>query len=514
MAFLKKLIDKNLSVLLILFVIGTISYFNVIKGPFFFDDEQFIEKNDYVHNFDIKKIYTSNVTEGAHTQSNFYRPNQQFVFSVLYKTFGPNADAFHFNSILFHIINSFLLFLLLILLGFNRTLSFVGCTLFLIHPIQTESVAYISGFADVLGLFFLLSGLIIFIYSLKEQYGRKWLLLLASLILYLLALFSKESMVILFPLTLLVSVFYIKKQKIKTGKFQVTAGSVTAALVIFYLLLKFSVFNFSGTLGLTNVENVYTEHLYVRIFTFIHILPEYLKMFFFPGELYYGKPYAAYIDLFSQNSLRAFIGLMIIGIVIFALIKFDKHPYLALGSGWFLLSLSPFSGIIPLNAMYLEHWIYIPAIGLIILILSAVQYFEIYKYRTVAFGGFVIISVLCMIRVHKRNEDWANPEKFYLNEIKHTKDVRNCNNLGMYYAEKKDYRQAIEFYQMSVQLNDVYPQPHYNLANIYIAQNNLDKALNELYLALKIDHNFFQAVNTLKQINDYRSATQDRQTTP
>jgi tetratricopeptide (TPR) repeat protein len=502
---LQRLLLNNIAVLTTLIALALVSYYNVIKGPFFFDDEQFIVKNEYVHKMDIQKIYNTSVTQGANINSNFYRPNQQFVFSVIYKVFGPDSRVFHLNSIVFHALNAFLLFLLFILLGLDRNLSFIGAILFLIHPIHTEAVSYISGLSDVLGLFFFLCGLILFIKSMQPNAARKQLLLTVSIVLYLLSLFSKESMVVLFPVTILASLFLFKKEGLTQNKFLQLGLAITGFITVVYLLLKFSFFNFSDSIGLTQANNVYTEHLYVRIFTFISILPEYLKMFLFPAELFYGKPYTAYTDLFT---LKAFAGLFIIASTCFALFKFKKYPKPALASGWFLISIAPFSGIISLNAMYLEHWIYVAFIGLLLLILFTIQSILRYKITNALLIAFLIISVLFIKRIYSRNEEWANIEKFYLNEIKYNNNVTNYNNLGMYYADKKNYNKALQFYQISVKLYDAFPQPHYNMANIYIELNNIDMAVNEIYLALKIEPNFIQALITLQRIYDYTKQTQ------
>jgi len=493
----QNIVSKNSNVLIILLLVGFGCYYNVIKGPFFFDDEQFIVKNEFVHQMNIKKIYSTSVTQGANIKSNFYRPNQQFIFSILYKVFGENSMAFHINSIFFHSLNAFFLFLLFVQLGLPRNLSLIGAIIFLIHPIHTEAVSYISGFADILGLFFFLSGLLLF---LKSIYSEKRMLMLISMFCYLLALFSKESMIVVFPLTLLCSFYYLTSQKKQPGKFIFISWGITGVITTVYLLLKFSVFNFSDNIGLTNQQNIYTEHLYIRIFTFINVLQEYLVMFLFPLKLYYGKPYTAFDTLFTG---KACVGIVLIALACYSIIKLKHYPKIALGLGWFFIALLPFSGIVPLNSMFLEHWIYVPFIGLLLLVLFGIKFLDKYKINSLLLFFFFVTSLLFVKRVYSRNEDWANAEKFYLNEIKYNQNVSNYNNLGMIYAEKKDLNKAIHFYQLSVQTYDAFAQPHFNMANIYIEQNNLDNAVNELYLALRIDPNFIQALSTLQRIYDF-----------
>lgn len=495
--YLNKIKNYNTFVFILFLVVGFLCYYSVLKGPFFYDDEQFIVKNKYVHALDIKKIYTTSVTQGADLNSNFYRPNQQLAFGLLYKLSGENSFVFHFNSVLFHVLNAFLLFLLFKKLNFSRATATIGGLLFLIHPVQTEAVAYISGFADVLALTFFISGLLLFIEA-EIRNAKTILYQSLGIFLYILALFTKESMVVILPLSI-ITIFYVKyiyKKEISTKKL-VQFIPVTLVCVI-YLALKFTVFNFTDNAGLATESNIYTEKVYVRIFTFINILPEYLKLFLYPIELFYGKPYTAYTDLFT---LKAFISIAFIASLLFVAYQFKK-PTIAFALAWFLFALVPFIGIIPLNAMYLEHWLYVPIIGLIILVLILVNYLDTKKSIILPFA-LLIISVLCIKKTNARAADWGNIEYFYLNECKYSSNVSNYNNLGKYYAEVKNYPKAIKFYQLSIETYDAFPQPHYNLANIYIEQNNLEAAGNELYLALKIDPNFYIALTSLERLFAY-----------
>ena len=143
---LEKYIDKNFKLFFFFLIVCFIVYFPAIDGEFLLDDEQFIQKNTFVHQLNIKSIYTTSVTEGAKMSGNFYRPNQQFIYSLIYNLFGEKSTVpFHIANILFHALNGFLLFLLLMRLQFKRAYAIIGGLLFIMHPILSESVAFISG---------------------------------------------------------------------------------------------------------------------------------------------------------------------------------------------------------------------------------------------------------------------------------------------------------------------------------------------------------------------------------
>ena len=491
-----KFISSNLAVFAVILVAGFASYFPVLNGPFLFDDEFFIEKNKSVKEFKIKEIYTTGVTQGANVNGNFYRPNQQFAFAVISKVFGQKPFVFHAFSILCHALAAFLLFLFLAELTVSRNGSLIAAALFLLHPVQTEAVSYISGLADPLSGIFLLSGLLFFAKGIKENVELKWMLL--SFLFFVFALFTKENMVVFLPLAMIVLLYYnFKNNQKQINKIWLWLG-VFVALDITYLVLKFTVFKFGDEAGLTSEKNLYTENLHIRIITFFNILPEYFRMFLFPKNLNYEKPYTAYTELLNA---RVFISFIAVSLFSFSVFIIKKQPALFLGLAWFFAAMMPFTGIIPLNSIYLEHWLYIPGIGLIILIAFAYEYAAGKKFTVVFTAVLIPVLLVFAVRTFSRNKEWANIEKFYLNELNYSQDaIRIYNNLGMFYAGKKQYSKAITYYQKAIKKWDNFPQPHHNIANIYLDMNRPEDALNELYNALRIDPNFIYSLDKLQLV--------------
>lgn len=491
-----KFISSNLAVFAVILVAGFASYFPVLNGPFLFDDEFFIEKNKSVKEFKIKEIYTTGVTQGANVNGNFYRPNQQFAFAVISKVFGQKPFVFHAFSILCHALAAFLLFLFLAELTVSRNGSLIAAALFLLHPVQTEAVSYISGLADPLSGIFLLSGLLFLVKGIKENAELKWMLL--SFLFFVFALFTKENMVVFLPLAMIVLLYYnFKNNPKQINKIWLWLG-LFVALDITYLVLKFTIFKFGDEAGLTSEKNLYTDNLHVRIITFFNILPEYFRMFLFPKNLNYEKPYTAYTELLSMRVFISFIAISVLGYSVYII---KKNPALFLGAAWFFAALGPFTGVVPLNSMYLEHWMYIPIIGLVILFALLYDYLQKKGNQNMMLIVLIPLILLLPIRTFSRNKEWANIEKFYLNELNYSQDaIRIYNNLGMFYAGKKQYSKAISYYQKAIKKWDNFPQLHHNIANIYLDMNRPEDALNELYNALRIDPNFLYSLDKLQLV--------------
>ena len=138
---------------------------------------------------------------------------------------------------------------------------------FLLHPLNTEAVTYIAGRGDPLHYFFMLASLVFFVK------GRRW----ASLAFVPLALLSQEKAIIL-PF-LIVLVAFTQRQKIKQA---IIVSLPYFAITLVYGILRLTVLNFANTLNLYLAPNVYTEHISVRFYTFLHVLTEYARLLVAP----------------------------------------------------------------------------------------------------------------------------------------------------------------------------------------------------------------------------------------
>lgn len=183
--------------ILIIVGLGAAIYANSMDNLFVWHDWTLIIRNPLIRSW-------SNLTEilsGTHWKplvgepSYIYRPLVLMTFMTDYPLWLSRPWGYHLTNISIHLLNGVLVYLLLSKY-LTAKAAFLGATLFVVHPVQTEAVTYISGRADPLMALFLLSGLVIFLHS---QQRRSWLLYLASLPLFFLSLLAKET-AIFFPL--------------------------------------------------------------------------------------------------------------------------------------------------------------------------------------------------------------------------------------------------------------------------------------------------------------------------
>jgi tetratricopeptide (TPR) repeat protein len=497
-------------------------YSNVINGEFLFDDEHFVVRNPYIKNFSyIKDIFLTSVTSGIGFKDNFYRPLSIFLWIFVYKIFGLNPIGFHLTNILTHIFCGIFIYLILLHLFNNRLASFCGSMFFLIHPIQTEAVSYISGFGDLISFLFLLIAIYSYIKIVKNISLTKkksflyltfyYLIFCISTILAMLGKERAVMMVLLLPLVeisfkdrlFLPQILSTKQSKKKFNLYnfnylklkKILLLSFPVLSAIFWFYLRSVALKTSNTFNFYRVENIYSSNILVRIYTFFYALVVYLKLLIIPYPLHMERTIPVFTSIFYPEVLLGFC-VLILGFI-FAIKSFYKKKIFFFTYFWFLISLAPTSGIFPINALIMEHWLYFSLFGISVLIA-----FIVYEYKNVKFI-FFLCFIIWSIMTFYQNRVWKNAYVFFQHILKYNPNsIAANNNFAMCLADNGELDKAIFYYKKAISLDDTFPQPHHNLARVYISKNDLKNALIEYYRALEIDPNFVFSHQDLATIFD------------
>jgi len=130
---------------------AALPYLNILFNGFVYDDDTQVIQNPYIRSFRyLKEIFTTNVWSFTGViVSNYYRPMMTFGYLVCYRLFGMRAYGFHLVSLLLHVLIVCLVFVLTERLIGDRVWAFVAGALFALHPIHTESVAWIAAVTDL-----------------------------------------------------------------------------------------------------------------------------------------------------------------------------------------------------------------------------------------------------------------------------------------------------------------------------------------------------------------------------
>ncbi|MDJ0973624.1 MAG: hypothetical protein QNJ98_04125 [Planctomycetota bacterium] len=178
---------------LLVALLGFVAHAPSLDAGFVYDDHRFIAQNEAIRSIDPVAFFTvaETTSAGEGIVHDIYRPLRTLLFSIEYALFELDAGRWHLVSLLLHALNAALVLVLLTRYLRGHVLAAaVGAALFAVHPITSESVAWISSQGDLLALTFMLLALLAF-----QRTGLR-----ASVIgsvLFLLACFAKESALVL-----------------------------------------------------------------------------------------------------------------------------------------------------------------------------------------------------------------------------------------------------------------------------------------------------------------------------
>ncbi len=489
---------SSLIPIFLLVFITFITYINILPNKLFFDDEELIYKNTYIRDLKlIPKYFTSNMIEGAGKISNMYRPILTLSFAFDYFIWKDNPFGYHLTSILLHTINTVLVFILFLRLFGNKLISFFSACLFSVHPAISEAVIYTSGRTDPLYTFFGLLTLIIFISFITSD---KFHLVkfIISIITFILALLSKESAIIISLLIILVGI--ISKFGIYlTGKKSIYIISPFIFISILYFYLRLTVLDFYNTLNfypaiINNPDMAaYSQNLIIRFFTFTKVFFEYLYLLIIPKDLIVARDF-----LIIKSFSNLWVFLFLFTFIFFAVssIKFYKKDKIFIFAFlWFFITILPVSGIIPINNIIAEHYLYLPSLSFFLIISYLINLIYVksksVEIKTSIFIFLSAIIILLIVRTIIRTFDWRDPITFYTRSLGQSPyHIPMRNNLAMSYAEDGQFDLAVKEYQDIIAIADIYPNTHHNLANVYKTQGKYKEAEREYKFALSMDPGF------------------------
>lgn len=487
-------IQKIKECIVLLILLGFIAYLPSLFGNFIWDDEDFITENQYVKTFQIDKFFTRNAIEGRGKISNYYRPIQFTLYSIIYKVAGPNPFFFHFVGVILHISAAIALLLFLNRLINKTSVSFIITLFFLMHPIQTESVSYISGLSDALFSLFMFSSLYFFI---QEKRTKKQTIL--SIIFFICSLFSKElglmTIGILFWIIILFTTHRNRTNIYLFISFCLIGGAFLLARTTF---LQFSDITeaWKGTL--------YGSSLSVRLGTFFHNFFIYISIIIFPKDLFMERDFSIPV-MSSALTIWTLFFVITVGTII-AVIGMTKKEQEKLFFFFltFLTCMLPFTGIMLLNGIFYEHFLYVPLLfftGFII------YFFKLLIPKKTGILLLCVILLLFFIRSYIRQFEWIDNIRFYEQTLTHApKSVRIINNLGMEYAQKGMLKESIRTYQRGISIDKRIPNLYHNIGNSYITLGNTKEAEQYFIKAIEVNPSFIFSYSAL--INLYMQTNQ------
>lgn len=470
-------------IVLLLFVVA--AYANVYYNGFLLDDEFLLQKNRYIHDADyFGRIFLSSSTMGAGGTDSFYRPLQTLAYFVVVQVFGFELPALHALNVILHALNVVLLFFLAVgRLKISPLFAFSAALLWAVHPLHTEAVTYMSATADPLHCLFVLLAL--------HAARRTWLCGLF----FICGLLSKESAIVTPLLVMVLAAVQARepfhwRTHLRTWPLWV--------IVVLYLISRKTWLDFDDTFSFYQESNVYTESMWYRTLTFFGTLPMYLKLLLWPTDLHMERNF----PVFAGWTVDPVLGVILIVLALWALWR-ERHlswrPW-SMAALWFFMAHVPHTGVLlPVNSLFLEHWMYLPSMGLFLGPMAWASRRARWAWPVAALS--VVMAVALAVATFHQNRVWADPITFYENILSHARgNPRVFNNLGMAYAESGQSDKALQTYLRAVESSDVYPQVRHNIAEELMRRGDLRAAIPHLERALQLNPQFYYSMKSLAAI--------------
>ena len=500
--------------ILILIIVGLVAYGNSLFNSFLGDDNFTILQNDFITSWGnfprlFSKSYLTKADDlffesyrrqdtGSGELS--YRPVVTLSYMVDYFFWKLNPLGYHLVNILLHILNAILLYLFVLLLFKNNSLALISSLFFCTHPINTAAVNHISFREELLVVFFFLSAFILFI-KYKNYHGlKKTGLYLGSCLLFSLALFSKE-IAVTFPLMIMLYDFYFEfntniKKIISSLKSRYLGYII---VTIFYLVIYFFVFAPIDKMSASYAGG----NIYTHLLTTIKIFARYITEFFIPLNISvipaFYSPIAA--SIFNYEVLFSAALLVLFGIIGFRSYSYSK--LISFGIFWFFITILPVSNIIPLVSMFAFRYMYLPEIG-ICLVLAIVcrklANLRFLKRTTPTLDKILIISIVgfYIVITIPQNIFWRNEISFNKNQIMYYSSMPNpYKALGQCYIKQGFYHEAIMNLKRYIKYRQSDPIAYNDLGVGYNRLGMHDKAISEFNKAIKLRPSFTAVYNNL-----------------
>ncbi|MEA5459164.1 tetratricopeptide repeat protein [Arcicella sp. LKC2W] len=467
-----------------------ITLFVAFSGGF---DNQFVDWDDHVY---IENDYLVTEPKGhfgeafkSHVALNYHPLT---IVSMMINSSVSGADnpkAFIVTNFIIHLLNTLMVFWLLMLLTKRRLMaSFFAALLFAIHPMRVESVTWISERKDVLYGFFFIAGCISYLYYLDA--GKKNKYLIISLILFVLSCLSKAQAVVL-PIVFFLFDYW-RDRKIDTK-----AIVEKVPFLVFSLLFGLIATNiqsggdFHGTIHIIGEQR---SALSLKVFTMMDRIQYagygfvmYFYHLFVPINLCTFYPYEA-DGVNKLYSTGIVFSLIIVGLTIFSA---RKSKLFLFGIGFFAVTVALVLQFISVGAAIMaDRYTYIPYIGLFFVLAMLLDQLaeKNQSLKQVVWVGAFAFAGFCLFQTRKQVETWQNTGTLFGQIIKlFPNDYRAYYTYGKYVGEKEGkLEESIEANKKAIELgykDDAGPWE--NLGTAYGIKGDTPKALEYFSEAIK-----------------------------
>ncbi|MCI0490579.1 MAG: tetratricopeptide repeat protein [Blastocatellia bacterium] len=477
-----------------LLVITFLAFANSLDGEFLYDDRYQVLKNPTINKLsNIPSMFTQNVWQFMNPESNtpaspYYRPLFNVALIVNYQLFGLNVLGWHLFSVLLHLLVTYMVYRLARQWDMSQEAGLAAAFLFGLHPVHSESVAWISGVPDPVAGVFILGSLLLYERHYHGKRGHSFLLP-ASAGLAVLAMFSKE-VAIAFPIFLAAREWLDREEgEPFTARLRRLALRVApfAAAAAVYLVARYAVLGF---LSSTDLKAARIPNAQVLL-TLPSVLLGYARLFFIPYPLavMYDHSYVS-----SAADPRFWGAALAVAAIVTAMVfvarRYGAGIRASIWAVLFLLPVLNLKAFNPQESLLHDRYLYLPSVGLCLIVAIALARLgERLGERQQTFfqTATVLIGVILMLLTVYQNPSWQNNRAMAAQAFRVTpKHPYLHNYIGAYYSEERNFAEAEKEYLTALEFNPTYYDALSNLGDVYREQGKANEA--ETYYLKAIEY--------------------------
>lgn len=376
------------------------------------------------------------------------RPALMFGFWLQLHLAGLEPYSWHLVNFLLHLVNAALAFVILrrLLEGTaegdsrNTLLAGFGATLFLLHPLQTESVSYVASRSELQSAMFFLGAVAVFV--LRRDRAASWGTAVAALALFGAAVTTKEHTAVLPAVLLLIDYYWNPGFSLAGMRKNWRLYAPLALAGVAGLAFVWQVLRISDTAGF-RVPGVSWQAYFL---TQCRVIWTYLRLYVLPWGQNIDPEVPLSHGLLEHGSAIGLAGLAALAGA--AWIWRKREPLVSFGVFWFLILLAPTSSLVPIRDPLAERRMYLPVLGLILITIALVR-----RRRAAVTGVLSLVLALAALATFQRNQVWAGSIPLWADTAaKSPRKVRPRFQLAFAYHEAGRCNDAVREFEAASKL--------------------------------------------------------------
>lgn len=447
-----------------------------------FDDNYLIYQNPIITRITprtLRHVFTSYDPE-------LYAPLTTVSYQLDYRMGGLEPFVYHAQNLLWHTLNALLVAWVLWLLAGSAPAAVMLGLLFLVHPQNTEAVAWASGRKDVLSTFFFLSSMIAYLrYREGDSRTAYW----GGIVLFFLGLLAKV-LVITLPVVLLL-LDWREGRRLSRGAFREKIPWFALSLVFGIIAL----FGKQNAFVVTTASQKILMAFKSTWFTF--------ETFVWPAHLSVLYPYSGAVTVSSPDFLLPMAGVVLLCIIAIASMRWSREVAFALS--FFVITLSPtLINFAKGNEIYMgsDRYGYIPMVGLLVLTAVGVETLRQRNraHSLVLLGVVATLTALAGIGAFLQAKNWRNSEALFTSALQNSPDSLTArNNLGMEYLSQGKNDAALEQFNTLLSKR-TWPVTLVNRGLLRFREGDIATAVADYTRAMKLDPLYYDAYYELGNV--------------